>query len=82
MKAAIGNKHQVIIKIVKQLDSLMIRDPYEEVEKNTEEELEPFELPVPSCLMMEGISISGATPTPFSLGSGYDQEEETVEEPK
>ena len=30
MKAAMGNKHQVIVKIVKQLDETMVRDPYEE----------------------------------------------------
>jgi hypothetical protein len=28
MKAAIGDKHQVVIKIVKQLDDLMVRDPF------------------------------------------------------
>ncbi len=26
MKAAIGNKHQVVVKIIKQLDDKMIRD--------------------------------------------------------
>ena len=30
MKAAMGNKHKVIVKIVKQLDESMVRDPYEE----------------------------------------------------
>ncbi len=34
MKAAIGNKHQVVIKIVKQLDELMIKDPTQKEDKS------------------------------------------------
>lgn len=59
MKAAIGNKHQVIIKIVKQLDELMIRDPDEKQEKIDDEEMEPFEIPMPASCMLDGVSISG-----------------------
>lgn len=32
MKAAIGNKHQVVIKIIKQLDDKMVRDINEKKE--------------------------------------------------
>ena len=62
MKAAIGNKHQVVIKIVKQLDDLMIRDPSispVSIENSFEEDLDPFEIPMPSCALMDmGVSVS------------------------
>jgi hypothetical protein len=63
MKAAMGNKHQVVIKIIKQLDESMVRDPYEE-EVNEEEEQEDLcEVPVPSCSLIEmGVSVSGFEP--------------------
>ena len=48
MKAAIGNKHQVVVKIVKQMDELMVRDPYEESSEINEEL--SIEIPRPTCL--------------------------------
>jgi hypothetical protein len=52
MKAAVGNKHQVVVKIVKQLDELMVRDPYEPSQQSMIEE-DSFEIPRPSYLDME-----------------------------
>jgi hypothetical protein len=56
MKAAIGNKHLVVVKIVKQMDELMVRNPYEEIEATIDEE-EMLEIPRPSCLDMMGIEM-------------------------
>jgi hypothetical protein len=62
MKAAMGNKHQVIVKIVKQLDETMVRDPYEEeggVEGMDDGEEEMGEIPIPSSSMMEmGVTLA------------------------
>ena len=58
MKAAIGEKHQVVIKIVKQLDDLMVRDPSvpREASRRSSDELD---IPIPSsCLLEEGITCS------------------------
>lgn len=38
MKAAIGNKHQIVIKIIKQLDDKMMRDINQRREMNESEE--------------------------------------------
>lgn len=52
MKAAMGNKHQVVIKIVKHLDEMMVRDPNEIEEEEAllmmgqDDELD---IPIPSC---------------------------------
>lgn len=60
MKANIGHKHQVVIKIVKQLDDLMIRNPSIEQEQATEEMYPEPEIPMPSsCFMDMGVSMSG-----------------------
>ena len=62
MKAAMGNKHQVIVKIVKQLDETMVRDPYEEeasLEGVDDGEEEMGEIPIPSSSMMEmGVTVA------------------------
>lgn len=63
MKAAMGNKHQVIVKIVKQLDETMVRDPYEEeagVEGVVDGEYEEMgEIPIPSSSIMEmGVTLA------------------------
>ena len=52
MKAAIGNKHQVVIKIVKQLDDLMLRDITLD-----DTNLPSFEIPVPSSCLL-GLSLN------------------------
>jgi len=66
MKAAIGNKHQVVIKIIKQLDDKMVRDINERSEESfikTDE----IDIPLPSsCLLDMGISVSGAFNTKSS----------------
>ena len=62
MKAAIGEKHQVVIKIVKQLDDLMVRDPSvpREASRRTSDELD---IPMPSsCLLDDGITCSMTLP--------------------
>ena len=72
MKAAIGPKHQVVIKIIKQLDDKMTRDinVMKEINKSNEYPEDDFEIPMPSSCMMDlGISVSGnfKTPAPFSI---------------
>lgn len=62
MKAAIGEKHQVVIKIVKQLDDLMVRDPEvpREASRRSSDELD---IPMPSsCLLEESIICSTTYP--------------------
>jgi hypothetical protein len=60
MKAVSGGKHQVVIKIVKQLDDLMIRDvsvPRLDTSISHDYEMD-FAIPVPSSVLMEdGISL-------------------------
>jgi len=58
MKAAIGEKHQVVIKIVKQLDDLMVRDPSIPMESSRRSSDE-LDIPIPSIsLLDEGITCS------------------------
>ncbi|CDW89302.1 isoform c [Stylonychia lemnae] len=73
MKAAIGQKHQVVIKIIKQLDDKMTRDinVKKEVMESSETIEDDFEIPMPSsCMMDMGISIAGGsfkTPSSFKI---------------
>ena len=48
MKAVIGPKHQVVIKIVKQLDDLMIRDVSTPRLDISDAQPEDIEIPIPS----------------------------------
>jgi hypothetical protein len=34
-------------------------------------EMEPFEIPMPSSCLLDGVSLSGYTPSPFNLGEDY-----------
>jgi len=57
MKATMGKTHQIVMKIVKQLDSLMVRDisqAPEQAPAGEDGELEmPFEIPVPTFATQE-----------------------------
>ena len=56
MKAAIGNKHQVVIKIIKQLDDKMVRDINEQRDCDEGVVPEDLDIPIPSsCLLDMGV---------------------------
>ena len=53
MRATMGDKHQIIIKIVKELDPCMLRDIW--VKKENEFPEEDFDIPVPSYLSYDAL---------------------------
>ncbi len=54
----------------------MLREINDKEEKSEETETEDtFEIPMPSSCFMDGVSISGFSPSPFHLGTETEEKE-------